>query len=168
MKQMRYLLVAVIVLGAGAVIFALTRPDANAHEPVAATAPKSLAPASTAPPAASPSVAAKAAVTRTTAQWIADTASGDAQTRAAAITALSEAPRAEALPVLSRILTDGEPMVDRPLALTSLREIALNQGDADGAIRDAVRHVIYHGDDFTKVDDAQETLDIIEESLMRQ
>src|SRR5690242_17117183 len=115
MKQIRYLLVAVIVLGAGAVIFALTRPDANANEPVAAASPKSLTPASAAPPAASPSVAATAAATKTTAQWIADTASGDAQTRAAAITALSEAPRTEALPVLSRILIDGEPVVDRPL-----------------------------------------------------
>ena len=104
----------------------------------------------------------------TVAQWIADTSSGDATKRAAAITALAEAPRAEALPVLGRILTDGEPQVDRPLALRSLRDLALNQGDADGAIRDAVRHAIYHGDDFTKTDDVQEVLDIIEESQQRQ
>jgi HEAT repeat protein len=101
-------------------------------------------------------------------QWIADTASGDAAKRAAAITALAEAPRAQAVPVLARILTDGEPLVDRPLALQSLRDLALNQGDADGAIRDAVRHVIYHGDDFTKAGDAQEVLDIIEESQQGQ
>ena len=101
-------------------------------------------------------------------QWIAETASGDAATRAAAITALAEAPRAQALPVLGRILTDGEPQVDRPLALRSLRDLALNQGDDDGAIRDAVRHAIYHGDDFTKADDAQEVLDIIEESRANQ
>ena len=74
----------------------------------------------------------------------------------------------KALPVLGRILTDGEPQVDRPLALRSLRDLALNQGDDDGAIRDAVRHAIYHGDDFTKVDDVQEVLDIIEESQKGQ
>ena len=105
---------------------------------------------------------------QTVEQLITDTASGDAAKRAAAITALAEAPRAQALPVLARLLTDGEPLVDRPLALQSLRDLALNQGDADGAVRDAVRHVIYHGDDFTKTDDAQEVLDIIEESLQRQ
>ena len=93
-----------------------------------------------------------------------ETASGDADRRAAAITALGSAPRAEALPVLGKILTDGEPEIDRPLALRSLRELALNQGDADGEIREAVRHAIYHGDDFTKADALQETLEIIEES----
>lgn len=99
---------------------------------------------------------------------IADTASGDAATRAAAIAALAEAPKAEALPVLGRILTDGEPEFDRSLALRSLRDLALNQGDGDGAIREAVRHAIYHGDDFTKADALQETLEIIEESQMHQ
>ena len=112
---------------------------------------------------AAPSISAK-----DVAKWIADTASGDAATRAAAIAALADAPRAEALPVLGRILTAGEPQVDRPLALRSLRDLALNQGDADGAIRDAVRHAIYHGDDFTKVDEVQEALDIIEESQLGQ
>lgn len=102
------------------------------------------------------------------AQWIADAQSGEAAKRAAAITALAGAPRAEAVPVLGRILTDGEPQIDRPLALRSLRELALNQGDADGAIRDAVRQAIYHGDDQTQVDDVQETLDIIEESQQGQ
>jgi hypothetical protein len=119
------------------------------------------------PPAATPvpvPVAMPPAAAKTTAQWIADTSSGDAATRATAIAALAEAPRAEALPVLGRILTDGEPLVDRSLALRSLRDLALNQGDPDGAIRDAVRHAIYHGDDLTRVADVQEVLDIIEES----
>jgi cell division septation protein DedD len=89
------------------------------------------------------------------AQLITDSTGGDA------------GKRAEALPVLRRILTDGEPQVDRPLALRSLRDLALNQGDDDGAIREAVRNSIYHGDDFTKADDAQEVLDIIEESRQK-
>ena len=120
------------------------------------------------PPIASAAPASVASSPHTVEQLITDTASGDAVKRAAAITALAEAPRAQALPVLARILTDGEPLVDRPLALQSLRDLALNQGDADGAIRDAVRHVIYHGDDFTKAGDAQEVLDIIEESQQGQ
>ena len=168
MKRIYYLLPIVIVLGAGALVLSLQRPDPGVNELATAAEPIAPAPVRSAAPAVNANPAPSAAASKTTAQWIADTSSGDASTRATAITALAEAPRAEALPVLSRILTDGEPLVDRPLALTSLREIALNQGDSDGAIRDAVRHVIYHGDDFTKTDDAQETLDIIEESLMRQ
>jgi hypothetical protein len=111
-----------------------------------------VAPASSTPTAA------------TVLQWIADTMSGDAAKRATAIAALADAPKAQAVPVLRRLLTDAEPQVDRPLALRSLRDLALNQGDADGAIREAVRNAIYHGDDLTKADDVQEVLDIIEES----
>jgi len=101
------------------------------------------------------------------ARWIADSASGDAAKRATAIAALADAPRKDALPVLRRLLTDGEPQIDRPLALRSLRDLALTQGDADGAIRDAVRQAIYHGDDLTKTEDVQEVLDIIEESELK-
>jgi len=118
-------------------------------------------------PVADPALVPSGNSPPTVAQLIADSASGDAGKRATAIAALAAAPRAEALPVLGRILTDGEPQIDRPLALRSLRDLALNQGDADGAIRDAVRNAIYHGDDYTKVDDVQEVLDIIEESQQR-
>ncbi len=103
----------------------------------------------------------------TVAKWIADSNGGDAAKRAAAIAALAGAPRADALPVLGRILTNGEPQVDRPLALRSLRDLAVSQGDADGAIRDAVRQAIYHGDDHTDTNAVQEVLDIIEESELR-
>jgi hypothetical protein len=160
---------ALLALG---VVFAVSwyiarRPIELPAVPVAATADpvvSSVAPAASVP-------VANAVSTRATPEdvtgWIADTASGDAARRAAAITALAEAPRAQALPVLGRILTDGEPSVDRALALRSLRELALNQGDADGAIRHAVRQAIYHGDDLTDKDAVQETLDIIEESELR-
>lgn len=122
------------------------------------------------PAAATPvdSAGVSSAVTPgTVAQWIADSNGGDSARRATAIAALANAPRAEALPVLRRILTNGEPQVDRPLALRSLRDLALSQGDADGAIRDAVRQAIYHGDDHTNTDEVQEVLDIIEESELR-
>lgn len=100
----------------------------------------------------------------TVSRWIADATGGDAAKRALAISALAEAPRAQAVPVLRRILTDGEPQVDRSLALRSLRDLALNQGDADGAVREAVRNAIYHGDDQMQMNEVQEALDIIEES----
>lgn len=167
MKQLQYMLLGVIVIGAGALFFAHTYPEtASSGNPIAVT-PSAL-PTSAEPAAAKASPASTPASTKSTAQWIADTTSGDATTRAAAIMALAEAPRGDALPVLSQILESGEPNVDRSLALISLRDLALNQGDADGAVRDAIRHVIYHGDDFTSVDDAQDALDVIEESLMPQ
>jgi len=111
----------------------------------------------------SAAVSSQAAIV-TVERLIADTTSADAAKRAAAIAALAEAPRAEAVPPLRRILTSGEPTVDRSLALRALRDVALNQGDADGKVREAVRHAIYHGDDFTKTDEVQDVLDMIEES----
>ena len=149
-----------------AVTFCLVTQPAESvvRIPVDADPPPRDSPSGALQPIAGPAPAPSAPLPQTVEQWIADTTSGDAAKRAAAIAALAEAPRAKALPVLGRLLTDGEPQVDRPLALRSLRDLALNQGDDDGAIRDAVRHVIYHGDDFTKVDDVQEVLDIIEES----
>jgi hypothetical protein len=161
-----------IALLAVGVVFAVSwyiarRPIELSAAPAAATpgvAVSSIGPAASTP---TPVPLATPTAPDNVAGWIADSASADAGKRAAAITALAEAPRAQALPVLGRILTDGEPRVDRPLALQSLRELALNQGDGDGAIRDAVRHVIYHGDDLADKDAAQETLDIIEESELR-
>jgi len=167
MKQFRYLLLGVIVIGTGGLIFAYSQPEAAPSDDAIPVTPDALPPSAT-PAVASAHSASTPASTKSTAQWIADTSSGDATKRAAAIMALAEAPRGEALPVLGQILESGEPNVDRSLALISLRDLALNQGDADGAVRDAIRHVIYHGDDFTRVDDAQEALDVIEESLMPQ
>jgi hypothetical protein len=164
MQSRTYLLLG-LALGAVAVgVWSFT--GGPAETTAAVDAPPVSQPA-LATPVTHPDPTAPAKPAKSTAQWIADTASGDAATRAAAIEALAEAPRAEALPVLGRILVDGEPQVDRVLALRSLRDLALNQGDADGAIRDAVRHALYHGDDFTKANDIQEALEIIEESLQR-
>jgi HEAT repeat protein len=164
-----YWMLGLVTLGAGAVIvwhFA-AEPGKSGAEVVAAAPPISQ-PAPAVATVAGPDPAPAAAPSKTTTQLILDTASGDPATRAAAITALAEVPRAEALPVLARILINGEPQVDRVLALQSMRDLALNQGDADGAIRDAIRHVIYHGDDLSRAGDAQEAIEIIEESLQRQ
>jgi hypothetical protein len=92
---------------------------------------------------------------------------GSASTRAAAIGDLANAPREQALPVLKRVLLNGEVGIDRPLALRSLRTLALTQGDADGGIRAAVRDAIYHGDDESMADELQSTLGDIEQAAAR-
>ena len=98
--------------------------------------------------------------------WITDANSADATRRAAAINSLANAPRAQALPVLRQVLSSGDPQ-DRPLALTSLRELALGQGDTDGGIRQVIREVIYHGEDETLLASAQDALDVVEESELK-
>jgi len=60
------------------------------------------------------------------------------------------------------VLSAGERQVDRPLALKSLRTLALNQGDADEGIRNVLRQAIYHGDDDATVQGAQAVLDDVE------
>ncbi|HEY6126470.1 MAG TPA: hypothetical protein VIV63_17580 [Steroidobacteraceae bacterium] len=170
MEQRTTLLLGFIAVGAGALIgWSLARsPEMASTAPVAATVSEVPPPAqaSATPPAIES--APTASSTDSVAKLIADTASGDAAKRASAITALASAPRADAIPVLGRLLTDGEPQVDRQLALRSLHELALKQGDGDGKIRDAVRHAIYHGDDQTNVDDVQKVLDAIERSQQPQ
>lgn len=96
------------------------------------------------------------------ARWIADTQSTDAKTRAAAIVALAEAPKAEAVPALKRVLKAGEPQLDRQIAVRSLHVLALQQDDDDGAIRDVLRDAVYHGDDEGVTQSAQAVLEDIE------
>ena len=98
------------------------------------------------------------------ARWASDIDSTDAAKRAAAITALAHAPRAQSLPVLRRVLLNGEPTLDRPLALKSLRELAVTQGDADNGVQQVLREVIYHGDDEQFAASAQEALETVEQS----
>ena len=87
----------------------------------------------------------------------------DPAKRAAAINALGTAPKSLAVPVLQKVLTtstDG----DRQLALSSFRTLALDQGDADGIIRDTIRLTVYDGDEYV-VADAQAVLEEIEHNL---
>lgn len=99
------------------------------------------------------------------ARWIADTQSNDAKTRAAAIEALANAPKAQAIPALERVLESGEPQVDRQIALQSLHKLALSDGDSTGQIRAVIRHAIYHGDDEGVTQSAQAFLEDIEAAL---
>jgi hypothetical protein len=95
---------------------------------------------------------------------LADAVGNDPQKRADAIVALGRAPREQAMPVLKQVLTSGTP-ADRPLALRSLRAIALRQGDADNRIRDALRTATYHSDDEAFTQSAQATLSDVEHAM---
>jgi hypothetical protein len=168
--KLRQAVLVVLLAGIGVLGFIYLKHDAGtpnakiaaaAADPRPATAPV-VPEIASAPLAESPAPVTDDDVTR----WSADAAGGDAGKRAAAITALAQAPVAQALPVLRRVLMNGEPSVDRPLALQSLRDLALNRGDPESAIRNAIREAIYHGDDQTMAADAQEALDVIEESLL--
>lgn len=101
-------------------------------------------------------------------RWIADTQSTDPKTRAAAIGSLADAPQSQAVPTLKRVLESGEPLVDRQIALQSLHKLALNEGDNTGAIRDAIRHAMYHSDDEGVTQSAQAFLEDIEAALAEQ
>lgn len=105
---------------------------------------------------------AQVASAETLAKWIADASSDDSKARAAAIVALAGAPKSQAVPVMERILQVGEPQVDRQIALRSLHTLAVQQGDADGRIRDVLRQAIYHGDDEGVSQSAQALLEDIE------
>ncbi|MEJ0087492.1 MAG: hypothetical protein WDO72_17595 [Pseudomonadota bacterium] len=160
----------VLLLAVGGILGFVFATD-GAQIPAETTAGIVQPPAVSAPvavPAIAVETKAPAAVTPDdVASWTTDATGGDADKRAAAITALSRAPVEQALPILRRVLMNGEAAVDRPLALQSLRDLALNQGDPQSAIRNTIREAIYHGDDLTMAGDAQEALDVIEEGLAK-
>lgn len=99
------------------------------------------------------------------AKWMAEAFDDDPAKRAKAIAALATAPRAQAIPVLQKVLNTGEPEIDRPLALHSLRTLALQQGDVDGGIRDVFRQAIYDGRYEAITPGAQAALDDVESYL---
>lgn len=99
------------------------------------------------------------------AKWISATQGEDPQARRAAIALLEKAPKHQALPVLQTVLGAGTDE-DRQLALTTLRALALRDRDADGGVRDVLRHAIYHGDDASSgAPEAQALLEEIEGDL---
>ena len=175
MSESRWALLVLAAAVFGGVWYLAQKSDAADGAEPAPTAQAPVAAATATPAAALPTTdtptppEARAASPEDISKWIADVSGGDAARRAAAISALASAPREQAVPVLRRVLNGGEPSVDRPLALRSLRELALQQGDADGKVRDAIREAIYHSDDQnpTLMADAQDALDVVEESEMR-
>lgn len=135
----------------------------------AATVPRAEAPIVSEPeePPA-PAATTPQVTTDDVARWVADTQSNDAKTRAVAIQALANAPTAQAIPALKRVLESGEPQVDRQIALRSLHVLALNDGDNNGAIRDTIRHAMYHSEDEGVTQSAQAFLEDIEAALAEQ
>jgi hypothetical protein len=95
-----------------------------------------------------------------------DVSSQSSETRAAAIKALATAPPMQAISVLQEVLNSGDPHRDRALALNSLREMALNHGDPDNRIRDAIRYAIQKGD-AAFVREADAVLSEIENEISR-
>jgi hypothetical protein len=131
---------------------------------IPAQALSSLQSAPAAPGAAAP---ASALLSSVAVSKLAAVAVGtDPAARAAAITVLGAAPRLEGLSILQTVLKAGDTAVDRPLALRALRRLAIEQGDADGGIRDVLRAGIYDGTgDETAVRQDQAALDEIEGAL---
>jgi hypothetical protein len=95
-------------------------------------------------------------------QWLADAVDADPEKRRTAIAALANAQSEQVVPTLENILIHGEPKIDRPLALSSLRALAMVQGDIDGGIRNALRHAVYDGSDDAITRSAQATLEEVE------
>jgi hypothetical protein len=122
-------------------------------------------PASVAP--SQPAVAPASAGREEVARWVTESASDDARTRIAAIIALARAPKAVALPALHRTF-EGSSADEQQIALSSLYTIAIEQGDDDGRIRDAIRGAIYHGGDDNVSGNAQALLEDIEAAIAAQ
>jgi len=127
--------------------------------------PSATAAASTAaavPAAVDPQPLAVSA--ETAANWMADATGYDREARALTVVTLATAPKAQATPILQRVLRGGA-LEDMQLALQSLRTLAVSQGDADGRIREVLRQTIYDGGtDEAILHDAQAALDDIERS----
>lgn len=87
-------------------------------------------------------------------------ATGDrADQRLAAITALADAPRARALPMLLRIARTGIVVADRHAALESLLVQAVQQPVAEDPIPDLLRDLTYDGNDEEVSEHAAQVLE---------
>jgi len=164
----RLALIAAVLPVAGVLVWSYSR---NAREQTAQSTPSYSAVSNalaTQPEPAAVVSASSSAESATSAssidQLIADATSSDPAARAAAIVALGNAPKQRVLPVLQSLASGGE-IADRQSALKSLTKIAIEQGDSDRLIRDAIRQVISHGEDETVTQSAQAALEAVEAGL---
>jgi hypothetical protein len=97
--------------------------------------------------------------------WIEAATGDDPAARAAAITALADAPAAQAVPVLRQVMETAEP-AHRLLALDALRNLAMRQGDADGSVREVLRLEAYDGTDESLALGAQAVLAELEDRFL--
>jgi hypothetical protein len=159
----KLLVIPALLVLAGVAAYAWEQRETPASPELAATPVKSVpAPTTSAAPTATadPAVSAAGAVSPDElARWSVDVNSADAGQRAAAISALAQAPSTSALPILQNVLNSGEVLVDRPLAMQSLRTLALREGDANGVIRGVLRQAIYHAEIEDLARQAQSVLD---------
>ena len=169
MAHTSVIVASVVVLGT---LGGLAYMRANREEPKAIETPHASAPTIAklppAPEVTEPKEQPRPITTDDVSRWVGDTQSNDAKTRATAIAALADAPQAQAIPALKRVLESGEAQVDRQIALQSLHKLALNDGDNTGAIRDVIRHAMYHSDDEGVTQSAQAFLEDIEAALAEQ
>jgi hypothetical protein len=166
------LTVLVLLVAAGIAAFAWERggsreAPALAAAPAPADAPAAPVGAPTSAPAPAAIAASDGISPEDLARWSVDVNSADAAKRAAAIDALADAPAASALPILQTVLNSGEVRIDRPLAMQSLRTLALREGDANGVIRGVLRQAIYHAEIEDVARQAQSVLDDLDLQLNR-
>lgn len=161
MKPVYWIIAFVLGAGVASAWHFSQQPDAAAAPADVAPTPAAARTSRPAIPAATVAAPPAAPTSEQVTRWITDVDSTDAARRTVAIRALAHAPRVQALPVLQRLVMNADPG-DRPLALNSLRDLGLEQGDADNAVRQAIRQVIYHGDDEQLAAGAQEALDAVE------
>jgi hypothetical protein len=148
--------------GASVALLPASAPDETAVVPAAAGAAEAVFDTDGLASALSePAVADAASADQNIARLAIDAKSDDADKRAAAIEQLALMPRAQAIPLLQGLLSATEE-ADRQHVLAALRTLALDQGDADGAIRELLRLTIYDGDDADVASSALLILDAIE------
>jgi hypothetical protein len=111
--------------------------------------------------ATKPAAVAREITAKTVARWVAETTDEDPAVRSAAIDALSDAPKAKALPALLLVMRSGDDG-DRQLAMDSMHTLALEQGDDNDEIRTVLRLVIYDGEEEAMISNAQIALEDIE------
>jgi hypothetical protein len=170
MAQTSVIVVSLAALGTlgGFVYIHANRDEPGSAEIVMSPAAHTVEGAPPAPEVSKPAEPAHQITTVDVTRWVVDTQSTDAKTRAAAIEALANAPKSQAVPALKRVLESGEPQVDRQIALQSLHKLALSDGDNTGQIRDAIRHALYHSDDEGVSQSAQAVLEDIEAAIAEQ
>jgi hypothetical protein len=167
MFRRKHLLVLLFAAGCGVgfaysyAMRARTTVQDNAALPVAAASPPALGEAPVPVHEQPEQVAAVDPVPG----WMAAATGDEPAARAAAITALANAPAAQAVPVLRQVMETAEP-ADRLLALDALRNLAMRQGDADGSVREVLRLEAYDGTDESLALGAQAVLAELEDRFL--
>jgi hypothetical protein len=155
----------------------LSSPTSSSRPPAAPAAPATTVEAASAgAPAAAltetvaasppPTVVKEASASKgpSDEQLRADALSPDPEKSESTLNALAKMPKERAIGVLRHVIISGDEK-RRVHALHSLRTLAVDQGDSDGAVRGAIRDAIYHGDSEDVTTQAQTVLAEVEDAL---